>query len=537
VSSPTPAATDAPVLRVRLFPHVVVFLTAACAMIVELTASRLVARQYGTTLHTWAALIAAILAGLSAGSWLGGRLADRAEPARLASWLLLACSVLCLATLPVMTGLQAGLRAVPYLPRLALVIGGAFLPPALALGAVAPVMARLAVLRGPGRRGAALGAIAAWGAVGSVAGTLLAGFVLVGGLGARATIVVMALLLMIPAALLASPRGRYGHLAWVTVVWAALFLTRAPWPIAQRAAIRLGLVDPVGMLTVDSDYQLVSVALRVDGEPPRTLRVLRLDALDHSYFDPRDPFYLHYEYERALADVTLRVLGGQSPEGREQAQLSVAAFFLGGGGYSFPRWMQQRWPRARIEVAEIDPVVVQTAHQFLGLPRDTPIRTHLADGRIALKAAPTNARFDLIFTDVFSDLAVPWHLTTLEFARLVASHLSPGGFYALNVIDELEPGRLLGSVLVTLERVFPRVRVLSMRSTQARRKHRTTFLLVASRAPLPLPAWPMGHRDRFDGVTLPDAELARLRRHGRVLTDDNAPVDLLLEPVTRSRMR
>jgi len=517
----------ASVLRVRVFPYAVVFLTAACAMIVELTASRLVARQHGATLHTWAALIAAILAGLSVGSWLGGRLADRAEPARLASRLLLACSVLCLATLPVMSALQAALRPLPYIPRLALLTVGAFLPPALALGAVAPVMARLAVLRaGSGRRGAALGAVAAWGSVGSVAGTFLAGFVLVGGLGARATIVVMSLLLMIPAALLASRRGRLGHVVWVMVIWMGLFLTRAPWPLAQRAAVRIGLLDPGGILAVDSDYQLVSVGLHVGGTPPRTLRTLRLDALVHSYFDPRDRFYLHYEYERVLGEVTLRVLGGRP---------SVAAFFLGGGAYSFPRWMQQRWPRARIEVAEIDPVVVETAHQLFDLPHDTPIHTHLADGRIALKAMPASAGFDLVFTDVFSDLVVPWHLTTLEFARLVASRLSPGGYYALNVIDDPAHGRFLGSILVTLERVFSHVRVFSM--GPARRGHGMTFMLIASKVALPLPAWRVGHSTRFDGVSLADAELARLRQRGRVLTDDNAPVDLLLEPVTRRRRR
>jgi spermidine synthase len=173
--------------------------------------------------------------------------------------------------------------------------------------------------------------------------------------------------------------------------------------------------------------------------------------------------------------------------------------------------------------------VVETAHELFGLPRDTPIRTHLADGRIALKAVRASARFDLIFTDVFSHLAVPWHLTTLEFARLVAARLSPRGLYALNVIDDLGHGQLLAAALVTLERVFPHVQVLWTDTTPIRRGRRMTFLLVASQQPLPRPA--------SAAATLPSAELARLRQRGRVLTDDNAPVELLLEPFMRGRRR
>src|SRR5262245_17965148 len=56
------------------------FLTGLCVMVLELVAGRLVARHLGASLHTWSSVIGIVLAGLSVGNYIGGRLADRFRP-------------------------------------------------------------------------------------------------------------------------------------------------------------------------------------------------------------------------------------------------------------------------------------------------------------------------------------------------------------------------------------------------------------------------------------------------------------------------
>ncbi len=52
-------------------------------------------------------------------------------------------------------------------------------------------------------------------------------------------------------------------------------------------------------------------------------------------------------------------------------------------------------------------------------------------------------QYDVIYGDAFNDLSVPYHLTTVEFNRIIASRLKPDGIYLANVIDKLAGGEFL----------------------------------------------------------------------------------------------
>src|SRR3954470_13531687 len=85
-------------LAVRILPYVLAFFSSLCIMILELVASRLVARHVGASLSVWTSVIGIMLGGICLGNVLGGRLADRSDPSRvigplyaLGSALTLAC--------------------------------------------------------------------------------------------------------------------------------------------------------------------------------------------------------------------------------------------------------------------------------------------------------------------------------------------------------------------------------------------------------------------------------------------------------------
>ena len=55
------------------------------------------------------------------------------------------------------------------------------------------------------------------------------------------------------------------------------------------------------------------------------------------------------------------------------------------------------------------------AYNRLGLPRQTRIRTFNTDGRWFVMNC--KEKYDVILTDAFNDLSIPYHLTTKEFVR------------------------------------------------------------------------------------------------------------------------
>ena len=88
------------------------------------------------------------------------------------------------------------------------------------------------------------------------------------------------------------------------------------------------------------------------------------------------------------------------------------------------------------------------------------------DGRVFLQQ-PREKKYDLIFGDIFStDMAAPFHLTTIEFYQNVESNLNQEGVFILNVAGKPDTKlpSLIGSVAKTLHSVFPKVKAYSFDS-------------------------------------------------------------------------
>tara|TARA_R110002072_G_scaffold146075_2_gene292840 strand:+ start:22536 stop:25634 length:3099 start_codon:yes stop_codon:yes gene_type:complete len=128
----------------------------------------------------------------------------------------------------------------------------------------------------------------------------------------------------------------------------------------------------------------------------------------------------------------------------------VSTFFIGGGGFVFPRWIETEFSdKSRIDVAELDPAVKLAVQKEMGLPPDgqTAVRTLIGDARnvvddllkankVRVASGEKPIHYDFVYGDAFNDFSVPWHLTTLEFNEKVKALLNPdSGVYLVNVID------------------------------------------------------------------------------------------------------
>src|SRR5207245_3191163 len=104
------------------------------------------------------------------------------------------------------SGLTPGLQALTWNVRTVVVVTLDFLVPATVLGMVGPVVAKMAVEQAR-RAGSAIGDVYFWGAVGSIAGTFLSGFVLMYYAPSSTIILLVAAVLAVLAAVLSTGRA------------------------------------------------------------------------------------------------------------------------------------------------------------------------------------------------------------------------------------------------------------------------------------------------------------------------------------------
>lgn len=175
-------------------------------MIVELTASRVLAPHFGNTLTTWTAVIGVIMLALSIGYYGGGVFADRRPVPRLLLHFLAAAGLFVLAASRLLGGVISALAPEGQNPNpiwgpiAATLLGLA--APAMLLSAVAPFAVKLLSLHSNNQHvGAAAGLVSMLFTVGSVLGTFAAGFVLIPMLGIKAIFLTVGFTLVVTASL------------------------------------------------------------------------------------------------------------------------------------------------------------------------------------------------------------------------------------------------------------------------------------------------------------------------------------------------
>lgn len=128
---------------------------------------------------------------------------------------------------------------------------------------------------------------------------------------------------------------------------------------------------------------------------------------------------------------------------------------IGLGGGSIPKRFWRDYPEMTIEVAELDPMVVEVAKKYFSVREDARFRISVQDGRLFLRN--TLQRYDLIIMDAYFAESIPFHLTTREFLLLARSRLAPGGIVVSNIIGALEGPRsmLFRAMYKTMAAVFP----------------------------------------------------------------------------------
>jgi len=362
------------------------------------------------------------------------------------------------------------------------------------LSAIPPVVVkiRLASLE---ETGSVVGAYSAIGTAGAIFGTFVTGFVLIAAFPTRPIVIGVGVGLTLLGLALWTGRGKGG----VGTTSAALSVL----------VVLVAVTD--GPCQFETTYHCAEVV--VDEDRPSG-RILILDRGHNSYVDLADPTHLEFRYIRVMVDV----IDTETPPG----PLDVLS--IGGGGFTFPAYLDATRPGTDHVVLEIDSSLVEIGRQELGFEDQAEVV--IDDARRSIESIPAGS-IDVVIGDAFTGLTVPWHLTTVEFVRLVSETLTPDGVYMVNVIDRPERGFARAEAATLLE-VFDHVVVFAP-SEYLMGVTGGNFVLVGSNGPIDIPGIESAIASRGgieEGVG--GAELPGFISGARPLTDDFAPVDQLI---------
>ncbi len=517
-------------MRIRVLS--LVFLSGAAGMAIEMCAARLLAPYFGTSQVVWANLIGLILLYLSAGYFLGGRLADRCPSERaLALLLLLAAGFMAL--IPLLSGplLRQGGIGVSQ-ASVGILLGSLesvlllFLVPVTLLGMVPPFAIRLTMTQLQ-KAGSSSGRIYMLSTLGSIVGTFAPVFWLIPTIGTRRSFLVLAVLLFLASAW--SLLARSGFMARS----AQAGMARPPrlGQMAAQAVLALALLVPAGALSAaplgplralpgmiyeqESLYNYIQVTQASDGT--REL-ILNEGQAVHSIYNPRQLLTGWY-WDYFLAAPFFN-------SGFQPSQLHRMAI-IGLAGGTIARQFSAAYPQVQIDGVEIDPAIVDVARQYFGMNAANEPHLHVfeQDGRAF--ARQTRASYDVIAIDAFQQPYIPFHLTTEEFFSELRDHLADDGVLALNTGHTRTNFRLVQAFVNTLSRVFPSVYVFLVPGT-------FNAEIMATKHPTNLTTF------RQNMMALrPDSLLGQVAQEvvpqvsiwrtdgGVVFTDDRAPVEQL----------
>jgi spermidine synthase len=471
----------------------------AASLGAEIAAARLLAPWFGASTIVWANTIATVLVALSAGYFVGGRLADR-DPTLggLSRVVLMAAGLLALVpfiaapflriSVEALDRVEAGAFVGSLLAVLALVA-----TPVLLLGAVAPYAVRLSV-HTVEEAGRVAGRLYAISTLGSLAGTFLSALVLIPLVGTRRTFLAFALALALAA--VPALRRRF---------------VLAPVGVALLMAVPVGTVKATGSGKViwdrETEYQYARVVEENDGE--RRLELNEGEAI-HSLYRPGQWLTDNY-WDEMLA---LPFATSTRPP--------RAVAILGNAAGTTARAYGHYFPTTWVDGVEIDPELTDVGKRLFDL-RGPRLRLHTADARPFLRRS--SSRWDAIVVDAYRQPYIPFYLATKEFFAEVSDHLTPRGVVLINVGHPSTSDRLEKVLSATMGTVFRTVFRDAVRSTNtvllgtnAQASHATMDSATRS-MPADLAAVTDGAADRLQPPL----------RGGDVYTDDRAPVEWLID--------
>ena len=171
--------------------YITAFVSGFVLMGFEVFGTRVLSPYFGSGMHVWGALISVVLGGLSLGYAIGGVQADKSFPEKKLIIALAVAGILLLLFPAMSTFVCKWIDSFQWGRKISTLISAIllFLTPAFFIGMISPLLVKLKV-KSVDSVGKGAGMIYSIATAGSIAGTLLTAYFLIGELGSSAAIAI-----------------------------------------------------------------------------------------------------------------------------------------------------------------------------------------------------------------------------------------------------------------------------------------------------------------------------------------------------------
>lgn len=444
----------------RIVPlWVIAFFNGWFIMQTELVGARTLTPFFGNSIFVWGSVLAVLMLALAVGYGLGGAVTRKTRSLYTPGAVLLAAGALvCLSTVyqnPLCARLANSTD-----PRWAALLVSVLLyaAPMTLAGMISPYAVHLATAA-RAEAGSRAGSLYAVSTVGSFLGCLATSFVLV------------------PSYALQIVTIGAGVLAALTAVVSAVALSVAHRPavvislVFSAAAIAAGLYAPAAFESTQQQvYARMMVGEKLSDAAPSTIdariaqgqrlairelnktrpgtvqTLLKTETAYHRIAVTQEPPFRSLTFGEPGFRMTQTIINLRNIKRHfsEYTELLLAPILykpdpkrvlvIGLGGADVARGIESCYPEVRMDVVEIDPVVVKIAQKYFFWMPGRNVTVYTLDGRTFAGLHVVNNRepYDWVILDAYDSDYVPFHLSTLEFFDLIKQVLAPDGVISMN---------------------------------------------------------------------------------------------------------
>ena len=477
--------------------EIIVFLSGAIGMGLELIAARVLSPYVGSSNVVWTSIIGIILVSMSLGYWIGGKRADKEANGNVLSRLLLG-SALFTSIIPLLetivvrefAGIVSNLIVAAIL--CAIIV---FSIPSFILAMISPFAVKMKSMQET-EIGSLSGRISSLSTIGSITGTFLMGFVLIPNIGVTNINIGITILLVVMSILARDDINKKYILSTISLVVVMIILMFiGKWVFK--------LANPE--ILVDTDSQYSRIWVKQVNTAKTTYKTLQVDTGLESYIDTETgemgAMYLRYydlfEYLNKDAKSTL---------------------MIGGAAYTYPIHYLQKYQDKTIDVVEIDEKMTQIAEEQFGLnAKDKRLKIYTQDGRSYLNYSEN--KYDTILIDAFKGLNAPFELTTYEALVHAKNMLNYNGIVLTNIISSLEgeDTDFIEYEYATYKAVFDDVKLFQVQDRDYTESQ--NLILVGIKGN------PQINEDKYEEYkNYLNMEITNFKTDKNIVTDDFAPI-------------